>query len=26
VFRIDEPDLFEVWGVVVHLIRTFESV
>lgn len=26
VFRIDEPDLFEVWGVVVHLIRTFENV
>ena len=26
VFRIDEPELFEVWGVVVHLIRTFEKV
>ena len=26
VFRIDELDLFELWGVVVHLIRTFENV
>ena len=26
VFRIDELYLFEVWGVVVHLIRTFENV
>lgn len=26
VFRIDELDLFEVWGVVVHLIRTFENI
>ena len=24
VFRIDDPDNFEIWGVVVHLIRTFE--
>lgn len=26
VFRIDNPDEFEVWGVVIYLIRTFESV
>ena len=25
VFKIDTPEYFEVWGVVVHLIRTFES-
>ena len=25
VFRIDNPDQFRVWGVVVHLIRTFEQ-
>lgn len=24
IFRIDNSDRFEVWGVVVHLIRTFE--
>ena len=26
VFKIDTPEYFEVWGVVVHLIRTFEKV
>ena len=26
VFRIDNPETFEVWGVVVHLIRTFETL
>lgn len=26
IFKIDNPDTFEVWGVVVHLIRTFESI
>ena len=26
VFRIDNPDQFEVWGVVIHLIRTFEML
>ena len=26
VFKIDNPDNFEVWGVVVHLIRTFEKI
>ena len=26
VFRIDNPDQFEVWGVVIHLIRTFETL
>ena len=26
VFKIDNPDNFEVWGVVVHLIRTFEKL
>ena len=26
VFKIDDPDNFEIWGVVVHLIRTFETI
>ena len=26
VFKIDNPDEFEIWGTVIHLIRTFESV
>lgn len=26
VFRIEAGDDFEVWGVVIHLIRTFETV
>jgi DNA polymerase V len=26
VFKIDTPEYFEVWGVVVHLIRTFERI
>ena len=26
VFKIGHPDNFEVWGVVVHLIRTFEKI
>ena len=26
VFKIDNPDQFEIWGVVIHLIRTFETV
>ena len=26
VFRIDDADNFQVWGVVVHLIRTFERL
>ena len=26
VFKITENDDFEVWGVVIHLIRTFEEV
>jgi DNA polymerase V len=26
VFKIDNPDEFEIWGVVVHLIRTFERI
>lgn len=26
VFRIDNPAEFEIWGVVVHLIRTFEKI
>ena len=25
VFRVDDPDNFEIWGVVIHLIRTFEK-
>ena len=25
VFRVDNPEQFQVWGVVVHLIRTFEN-
>jgi DNA polymerase V len=26
VFRIEEADQFEIWGVVIHLIRTFEII
>ena len=26
VFRIDNPAEFEIWGVVVHLIRKFEKI
>lgn len=26
VFRVNAGDTFEVWGVVIHLIRTFENV
>lgn len=26
VFKITEEDDFEIWGVVVHLIRTFENL
>ena len=26
VFSIDDPDNFEIWGTVIHLIRTFEKV
>ncbi len=26
VFKIEAGDSFEVWGVVIHLIRTFEKV
>ena len=26
VFKIDDPDNFQVWGTVIHLIRTFEIV
>ncbi len=26
VFKIDDPEQFQVWGVVVHLIRTFEKI
>ena len=26
VFKIENPDSLEVWGVVIHLIRTFENV
>lgn len=25
VFKIDNPDSFEIWGVVIHLIRTYET-
>ena len=25
VFRVENPDDFEIWGVVIHLIRTFEK-
>ena len=24
--KIDDPDNFKVWGTVIHLIRTFETV
>ena len=26
VFKIEAGDDFQVWGVVIHLIRTFESI
>ena len=26
VFKIDNPEEFEIWGTVIHLIRTFEKV
>jgi len=26
VFRVEAGDTFEVWGVVIHLIRTFEKL
>ena len=26
VFRIDDPNEFQVWGTVIHLIRTFEKI
>ncbi len=26
VFRVDDPNEFRVWGVVIHLIRTFEKI
>ena len=26
VFKIDNPENFEIWGVVIHLIRTFETI
>ena len=26
VFRIDTPEYFEVWGVVIHVIRTLEKI
>ncbi len=26
VFKIDNPDEFQIWGTVIHLIRTFEKV
>ncbi len=25
VFRVNNTDVFEIWGVVIHLIRTFEK-
>ena len=25
-FKIDNPENFEIWGTVVHLIRTFEKI
>jgi DNA polymerase V len=25
VFKVEAGDTFEVWGVVIHLIRTFEN-
>lgn len=26
VFKVDNPTEFEIWGTVIHLIRTFESI
>ena len=26
VFKIDDPENFEIWGVVIHQIRTFEKL
>ena len=26
IFKIDTPEYFEVWGVVIHVIRTLEKI
>ena len=26
VFKVDDPNEFQVWGTVIHLIRTFEKI
>ena len=26
VFKVDDPENFEIWGVVIHQIRTFEKL
>ena len=26
IFRVDNPEEFQVWGVVIHLIRTLEKI
>ena len=26
VFKVDDPESFEIWGVVIHQIRTFEKL
>ena len=26
VFKVDNPENFEIWGTVIHLIRTFERI
>lgn len=25
VFKVDDPDNFEIWDTVIHIIRTFEN-
>ena len=26
VFKVDDPEDFEIWGTVIHMIRTFEKI
>ena len=26
VFKVNDPENFQIWGTVIHLIRTFEKL
>ncbi len=26
VFKVNDPENFQIWGTVIHLIRTFEKI